>query len=125
MSSPTLTLNDLIATKLQEIADDAWWDHRILRAQDGNGRVLQLGTAAVREAWYCLADHGHGLCNEPLLTHRQASTLLGMYADDEPIPAPQIKPVEIELLDPAVGAFVPDALYHFSDVVAEFQKAQG
>ncbi|MET4646096.1 hypothetical protein ABID95_005853 [Streptomyces atratus] len=87
-------LNDLIATRLEEIAVVAWRDHRVMGIKDGNGRVLELGTAAVQEQWYCQDDHGWGLCGEPLLTHRQASTLLGMYADDEPIPEAQIPPVE-------------------------------
>lgn len=120
----TITLNDLIETRLNEIAEDIWESHRVMRAQDGKGRLLQLGTAAVQELWYCQADHGHGLCNEPLLTHHQASTLLGMRSDDEPVPDPQIPPVEIELLDLAVGGFLPDALFHFSDVGREYRKAQ-
>ncbi|MEU8556011.1 hypothetical protein AB0C80_18745 [Streptomyces anthocyanicus] len=126
MTSPTVTLNDLIATRLQEIAEDAWRDHRVMPVKSGDGRVLQLGTGAVWEEWYCQADHdGYGPCNEPLLTHQQASTLLGMYNDDEPVPAPQIPAVEIELLDPTRGCFMPDVLFHYSDVRAEFKKAQG
>ncbi|CAM5332815.1 hypothetical protein [Streptomyces aurantiogriseus] len=125
MSSPTVTLDHLIQTRLAEIAEDAWRDHRIMPVRDSDGRVLQLGTAAVRERWTCMADHGYGLCNEPLLTHQQASTLMGMFNDDEPIPNPLIPPVEVGLLDPGVGGFLPDSLYHFSDVVAEYRKAQG
>ncbi|MFF0649366.1 hypothetical protein ACFYVV_37835 [Streptomyces tendae] len=48
-----------------------------------------------------------------------------MYADDEPVPDPQIPPVEIALLDPSRGCFLPDVLFHFSDVVREYRKAQG
>ncbi|MEU6635727.1 hypothetical protein [Streptomyces rochei] len=125
MTSPTITLDHLIQTRLAEIAEDAWQDHRVMPVRDGNARILQLGTAAVEERWYCQADHGDGLCNEPLLPHRQASTLLGMYNDDEPIPHPQLPPVEIELLDPSIGCFMTDALFHWSDVVSEYRKAQG
>lgn len=123
--SPTVTLNHLITTRLAEIAEDAWRDHRIMPVRDGNGRVLQLGTAAVEELWQCHADHGYGLCGEFLLTHHQASTLTGMFNDDVPIPNPLIPPVEVELLDPSVGGFLPNCLYHYSDVVAEYRKAQG
>ncbi|GAA5078730.1 hypothetical protein [Streptomyces similanensis] len=119
-----ITLDRLIQTRLSEIAEDAWRDHRVMPVTHSNGRVLQLGTAATREQWYCQADHGHGLCHETLLTHDQASGLLGMYADDEPIPHPKLPTVEVELLDPSVGGFLPQALYHLSDVVAEFKRAQ-
>ncbi|MFE6627372.1 hypothetical protein ACFVNB_09010 [Streptomyces rochei] len=125
MIQPTVTLDHLIQTRLTEIAEDAWRDHRVMPVKSGDGRVLELGTGAVPELWTCMADHGYGVCNEPLVTHQQASTLTGMYADDEPVPDPQIQPVEVELLDPGVGGFLPDSLYHFSDVVAEFKKAQG
>jgi hypothetical protein len=125
MISPTITLNDLIATRLTEIAEDAWRDDRVMAVKDGDGRVLQLGTGAVGERWTCHANHGHGFCGEPLVTHQQASTLTGMFSDDEPIPNPLIPPVEVELLDPSVGGFLPDCLYHWSDVVAEYKKAQG
>jgi hypothetical protein len=125
MTSPTITLDHLIQTRLAEIAEDAWRDHRIMPVKGGDGRVLQLGTAAVWEQWYCQADHGHGLCGEPLLTHEQTSTLLGMFNDDQPVPDPKIPPVEIELLDPSRGCFMPDVLLHFSDVGREYRKAQG
>lgn len=125
MTSPTITLDHLIQTRLTEIAEDAWRDHRVMPVKSGDGRVLELGTGAVPELWTCMADHGYGVCNEPLVTHQQASTLTGMYADDEPVPDPQIQPVEIALLDPSRGCFLPDVLFHFSDVVAEYKKAQG
>ncbi|MFE4991401.1 hypothetical protein ACFRH4_08625 [Streptomyces mirabilis] len=125
MSSPTLTLNDLIRTRLEEIAEDAWLSHRVMGVTAGNGRLLEFGSAAVRERWYCQGDHGNGLCGESLLTATQASTLLGMVADDDPVPDPVIPAVEIELLNPDVGGFLLDVLFHFSDVAAEFRKAQG
>ena len=120
-----ITLDHLIQTRLQEIAEDAWRDHRVMPVKSGDGRALGLGTGAVWEQWYCQADHGHGLCGEPLVTHEQASTLLGMHNDDQPVPTPQLPPVEIALLDPSRGCFTPDVLFHFSDVVAEYKKAQG
>jgi hypothetical protein len=120
-----ITLDHLIQTRLAEIAEDAWRDHRVMPVKSGDGRVLQLGTSAVPEMWTCMADHGNGPCDEPLVTHQQASTLTGMFSDDEPIPNPLIPPVEVELLDPSVGGFLPDCLYHWSDVVAEYKKAQG
>ncbi|MGR6973216.1 hypothetical protein ACU639_27120 [Streptomyces cynarae] len=123
--STTITLDYLIQTRLAEIAEDAWRDHRVMPVRSGDGRVFQLGTGAVWEQWYCQADHGDGLCGEPMLSHEQASTLLGMYADDEPIPDPQFAPAEIELLDPSRGCFMTNALYHFSDVGREYRKAQG
>ncbi|MFJ8507729.1 hypothetical protein [Streptomyces avermitilis] len=125
MSSPTLTLNDLIRTRLEEIAEDLWQNDRVMGVNHGDGRVLQLGTAAVWEQWACHSDHGYGLCGEPLVTATQASTLLGMYSDDDPVPNPSIPLIETELLDEGVGAFLPDALFHFSDVTREFKKAQG
>lgn len=121
----TISLNDLIETRLNEIAEDVWESHRVMRLNHGDGRVLQLGTAAMWELWTCHADHGYGLCGEPLLTPTQASTLLGLPLDEVPIQEPKIAPVEIELLDPAVGGFMSDELYHFSDVTALFVKAQG
>ncbi|MGW3499340.1 hypothetical protein ACWDMY_01160 [Streptomyces globisporus] len=125
MSSPTITLNDLIETHLNEIAEDAWEQHRVMRLNNGDGRWLDLGTAAVWELWTCHADHGHGLCGEPLLTAPQASTMLGKPIDDAPVQNPSIPTVEVELLDEGVRGFMQDELYHFSDVVAEFEKAQG
>jgi hypothetical protein len=125
MSNPTITLNDLIKTRLDEISYDAWWEHRVMRIAHGDGRVLQLGTATTWESWTCHADHGYGLCGEPLLIPTQVSTLLGLPLDEVPIQSPKIAPVEIELLDPTVGGFMADELYHFSDVTALFSKAQG
>ncbi|MGW7021514.1 hypothetical protein ACWGGS_19590 [Streptomyces decoyicus] len=66
-----------------------------------------------------------GLCGEPLLTSVQASTLLGEFRDEGPITNTKFKPVEIELLDEGVGGFLRDALYHLSDVRAQFKNAQG
>jgi hypothetical protein len=123
--SPTVTLNDLIQARLAEIAEDAWSGFHIMRLNHGDGRVLEIGSAAVWEQWTCMADHGYGLCGEPLLTATQASMLLGMHSDDEPVPDPQFPVVEIELLDGDVGGFLLDALFHFGDVVAEYKKAQG
>ncbi|MEU6651301.1 hypothetical protein ABZ904_18110 [Streptomyces sp. NPDC046900] len=123
--SPTVTLNDLIQVRLAEIAEDAWDQHRVMRLGHGDGRVLEIGSAATWEMWTCHGQHGNGLCGEALVTSRQASVLLGLYRDDEPIPDPQIAPIEIELLDEGVGGFMSDALFHWSDVVAEYRKAQG
>jgi hypothetical protein len=123
--SSTITLDHLIQTRLAEIAEDAWREHRVMPVKAGDGPILQLGTGAVPELWFCQADHGLGVCNEPLLVSQQASTLLGMCNDDEPIPDPKTPPVESEIFDPTVGGFLPDVLFHFSDVVAEYKKAQG
>ncbi|MFE4918988.1 hypothetical protein [Streptomyces sp. NPDC056661] len=120
-----ITLNDLIETHLNEIAQDAWEKHRVMRRVHGDGRVLQLGAAAVWELWTCHADHGYGLCGEPLLTPAQASTLTGLWNDDLPVPDPKIPAVEIEQLDSALDGFLIDDLYHFSDVTAEIQKVNG
>ena len=123
--STTITLNDLIETRLDEIAADAWWEHRIQRVNHGDGRVLQLGTASVWELWVCRSDHGSGLCDEPLVTATQATTLLGMPREDGPVTFPKVPPIEIELLDSGVGGFLADDLLHWSDVAAEFNRLQG
>jgi hypothetical protein len=120
----TISLNDLIKDHLNKIAQDAWQTHRVMPVSDGGGRVLDLGTAAVLEFWYCQADHGTGICGEPMLTSDQASSLLGMYSVDEPVPEPQLPIVEVVLLDEGLGGFFPGSLIHFSDVRREFQKAQ-
>ncbi|PPS71984.1 MULTISPECIES: hypothetical protein [Streptomyces] len=120
----SININDLIATRLTEIAQDAWQTHRVMPVSDGGGRVLDLGTASVREFWYCQNDHGTGICGEPMLTSDQANSLLGMYSVDEPVPDPQLPIVEVELLDEGLGGFFPGSLIHFSDVRHEFQKAQ-
>ncbi|MER6748076.1 hypothetical protein ACFW6C_09135 [Streptomyces fungicidicus] len=122
--SPTITLNDLIAVRLNEIAEDAWDQHRVMRLGHGDGRVLEIGSAAAWEQWTCHGEHGDGLCGQPLLTSRQASILLGLRSDDDPIPDPQMAPIEVELLDEGVGCFMPDALFHWSDVVREYRKAK-
>ncbi|MFF9210462.1 MULTISPECIES: hypothetical protein [unclassified Streptomyces] len=118
----TVTLNDLIAVRLAEIAEAAWDSHRITPV--GDGRVLGLGSAATRERWVCGADHGHGVCNEPLLTHRQAGELLGLLNEDEPVLDPQLPVTDVELLDEQVGGFVCGSLYHFSDVGLAYRSAQ-
>lgn len=121
----TTDLNDLIATRLTEIAEAAWRDHRVMPVSDGGGRVLDLGTAAVREFWHCQDDHGSGICGEPMLTSDQASSLLGMRSVDEPVSDPQLPIVEVELLDEGLGGFFPGSLIHFSDIGREYRKAQG
>jgi hypothetical protein len=118
----TIDLDRLIKARLAEIAEAAWAEHRVMRVPHASGRVLELGTAAVQEAWVCLADHGSGVCNEPLLTDRQANMLLGMVSPDEPVPDPQLPVVEVELLDESIGAFMPDVLIHWSDVIHEYRK---
>ncbi|MFJ3665046.1 hypothetical protein ACIPSE_01180 [Streptomyces sp. NPDC090106] len=125
MNQPTVTLADLITTRLEEIADDAWRDHRVMRVNHGDGRVLQIGTGAVWELWVCRANHGPGLCGEPLVTATQAATLTGMPREDGPVRSPKVPPVEIELLDDGVGGFLLDDLFHWSDVVTEFKRVQG
>ncbi|MFD9920632.1 hypothetical protein ACFWXR_14255 [[Kitasatospora] papulosa] len=125
MSGPTVTLNDLIETRLAEIAEDAWKTHRIMPVNHGDGRVIQLGSAAVWELWTCRANHGSGFCGEPLLTATQASTLIGMPREDGPVANPALPVIEVELLDSAVGGFLIDDLLHLSDVRAEFRKANG
>ncbi|MGW2932935.1 hypothetical protein ACWDA7_13955 [Streptomyces sp. NPDC001156] len=121
----SLNLNNLIRTRLVEVAEAAWRDHRIMPIGDSDGRVLELGSAATRERWVCGADHGHGPCNEPLLTHRQAAELLGLLNEDEPVLDPQLPVTDVELLDEQVGGFTCGSLFHWSDIRTEFQKAQG
>jgi hypothetical protein len=118
-----ITLNDLIATRLAEIAEDAWEKHRALRIAGDNGRIIQLGTAAVWELWRCEADHGSGPCHEPLLTTDQAATLAGQPVDYM-IESTSQPTIEVTVLDPEFGFQFTD-LYHLADVVAEYQKAQG
>ncbi|MEU1454399.1 hypothetical protein [Streptomyces avermitilis] len=121
----TFDLNRLIATRLTEIAEAAWRDHRIMPIGDSDGRVLQIGTAATRERWVCGADHGTGVCGEPLLTHRQTAELLGLLNEDEPVLDPELPVTDVELLDEGLGGFFPGSLIHFSDVGREYRKAQG
>ncbi|ROP53300.1 hypothetical protein [Streptomyces sp. PanSC9] len=119
----TFTLNDLIQTRLTEIAEDAWENHRVMRILGEDGRVIQLGSGAVWERWCCEADHGHGPCHEPLLTIDQAATLVGQPVDFCLV-TPAMTPIEMTVLDSSFG-FQLTELYHLSDVVAEFKKAEG
>ncbi|MFD8072182.1 hypothetical protein ACFV3E_05965 [Streptomyces sp. NPDC059718] len=122
MTRPTISLNDLIKNRLEEIAEDAWINDRVMNLNHGDGRLIHIGTATTWELWQCHADHGNGRpCGEALITAMQAATLLGDYGDDGPVPHPVIPAVEIELLDEAVGGFLPDLLYHRSDVEARFK----
>lgn len=122
MSAPTITLNDLIATRMEEIAEDAWNASRALRITGQNGRVIDLGTASVWEEWTCCADHGDGLCDQPLLTSEQAATLIGQVVDFT-LPEPSIPVVEVQ--DLTEYGFQTVELIHLCDVVTEFRKAQG
>ncbi|MDC2953362.1 hypothetical protein PO587_02710 [Streptomyces gilvifuscus] len=119
----TITLNDLIRTRLDEIAEDVWESHRVMRIPGEDGRVIQLGSAALWERWVCEADHGFGPCHEPLLTLDQAATLVGQPVDFSLV-TPTMTPIEIEVLDGSYG-FQLTELYHLSDVSQEFRKAQG
>ena len=119
-----ISINDLIRTRMTEIAEAAWRNHRVLPTADGEGRVLQIGSAATVERWVCGADHGAGVCGEPLLTHRQAAELLGLLKEDEPVLDPQLPVTDVDLLDEGAGGFTCGSLYHYSDVRTEFQKAQ-
>ncbi|MCX4608705.1 hypothetical protein [Streptomyces mirabilis] len=123
MSGPTVTLNDLIETHLSEIAEDAWENHRVMSIAGDNGRFIQLGSGAVWERWTCEADHGCGPCHEPLLTQDQAATLVGQPVDFCLV-SRAMAPIEMTVLDAEFG-FQLSELYHLSDVVAEFRKAQG
>ncbi|MEU6449623.1 hypothetical protein [Streptomyces sp. NPDC046979] len=123
MTQPTVTLNDLIATRLTEIAEDAWENHRVMRISGENGRVITLGSSAVWEHWSCEADHGYGACHEPLLTIDQAATLVGQPVDFCLV-HPEKAPIEMTVLDASYGFQITE-LYHLSDVVTEFKKAQG
>jgi hypothetical protein len=119
-----LDLNRLIRTRLMSLAEAAWRDHRVMPVGEGNGRILGLGTAAVEERWVCGADHGSGVCGEPLLTDRQAGSLLGLLNPDEPVRDPQLPVTDLELLDEAMSGFTCGSLFHLSDVRREFEKAQ-
>ncbi|MEU5448680.1 hypothetical protein [Streptomyces californicus] len=121
--STTITLNDLIKSRLGEIAEDIWESNRVMRISGDNGRVIQIGSAAVWEQWTCEADHGSGPCHEPLLTLDQAATLVGQPVDFSLV-SPTMTPIEIEVLDESYG-FQRTELYHLSDVTQEFTKAQG
>ncbi|MER6112404.1 hypothetical protein [Streptomyces hirsutus] len=123
MTQPTVTLNDLITTRLTEIAEDAWENHRVMRITGENGRIIQLGSGAVWEQWSCEADHGSGPCHEPLLTLDQAATLVGQPVDFCLV-NPAMAAIEMTVLDADFG-FQLTELYHLSDVVTEFKKAQG
>lgn len=123
MTQPTITLNDLIRTRLAEIAEDAWENHRVMRIPGEDGRVIQLGSGAVWERWCCEADHGFGPCHEPLLSIDQTATLVGQPVDFCLL-FPEKAPIEMTVLDSSYG-FQLTELYHLSDVVTEFKKAQG
>jgi hypothetical protein len=120
----TFDLNRLIRTRLTEIAEAAWLNHRVLPTADGEGRVLQIGSAATVERWVCGADHGSGVCGEALLTHRQAAELTGWFNPDEPVLDPQFPVTDLELLDEGASGFTYGSLYHISDVIAQFKKMQ-
>ncbi|WP_406431578.1 hypothetical protein [Streptomyces sp. NBC_01589] len=122
MSTPTVTLNDLILARMEEITEDAWNASRALRITGQNGRVIDLGTASVWEEWTCCADHGDGLCDQPLLTSEQAATLIGQGVDFT-LPKPSIPVVEVQYL--TEYGFKTVELLHLSDVTAEFRKVNG
>lgn len=119
----SININDLIRTRLAEISEAAWRDHRVMPVSS-DGRVIEVGTAATTERWSCADDHGSGVCGESLLTHRQASELLGLLNPDEPVRDPQIPVIDLEVLDEEVGGFTCGSLYHLSDVVAEARTTE-
>ncbi|MFE9865890.1 hypothetical protein ACFYPZ_24650 [Streptomyces sp. NPDC005506] len=122
MSTPTVTLNDLILSRMEEIAEDAWNASRALRITGQGGRVIDLGTASTWEEWTCCADHGDDLCDQPLLTSEQAATLIGQVVDFS-LPNPSFPAVEVQHL--AEYGFETVELFHLSDVTAEFRKVNG
>ncbi|MFI5977072.1 hypothetical protein [Streptomyces sp. NPDC051452] len=118
MNQPTVSLNDLIQTHLNEIAEDAWEQHRVMRVDDGEARWLEVGHTVVIERWSCHQNHGDGVCGEPLVDYQTAKELLGCPGDptflDDDLKRPSIP---FKRLDPAWG-FTACDLIHFSDVRA-------
>ncbi|MFD7858544.1 MULTISPECIES: hypothetical protein [Streptomyces griseus group] len=126
MSTPTVTLNDLIATQLSEIAEDAWKDHSVLRITGDNGRMIQPGEVAVMERWRCEGDHGFGLCGQPLLTTEQAALVIVGRSWDFTLGKPAHEFVWVREL--TAEGLEETALFHLTDVTREFEavrKAQG
>ncbi|MFE7762964.1 hypothetical protein [Streptomyces sp. NPDC057438] len=118
----SLTLDSLIRTRLAEITEGLWNDHRVLRVESSDARFLQIGSAATIERWQCQANHGSGLCGEPLVSSTEAGLLLGS-PDYPAVESPVYGLIEYRELDTNFG-FMAGELVHFSDVVAEFE-AQG
>ncbi|MER6236516.1 hypothetical protein ABT185_10680 [Streptomyces clavifer] len=118
MDRETVTLNDLIQTRLSEIVEDLWEHNRVLRVESGEARCLQVGTGVAMERWQCQRTHESGPCGEPLVPMAEALLLLG-YIDHLPVLDEELthEPIEAPSLDPDFG-FMISELLHFSDITA-------
>ncbi|MGW5198620.1 hypothetical protein [Streptomyces spiralis] len=118
MDRETLALNDFIRNRIEEITEDLWTNHRVMRVEDGEARWLEVGHAVVIEQWSCHQNHGDGVCGEPLVDWDTAKELLGCPGDPTFL-SDDLKREGIPFhhLDPVWG-FTASDLLHFSDVRA-------
>jgi len=114
--------NESIETALVTLEKDAAVQG-IRRVHCDDARVIDMGTAQLREMWRCEQDHGHGKCNQPLITAETADIILASQTEDA------------VLLDAEYGittvAWITDEgfggleMYHLSDVAMEFEGRNG
>ncbi|MFE7029473.1 hypothetical protein ACFU9Y_04120 [Streptomyces sp. NPDC057621] len=94
----------------------------VQRIPERDGRIIQIGSAAVIERWRCAQDHGSGPCGQPLITETEAAQFMGEPQNpltDEPAHGY----LAVEDLDPAMG-FVTVELFHESHVIAAYKKRE-
>ncbi|GDY65698.1 hypothetical protein SAV14893_050910 [Streptomyces avermitilis] len=108
----------MIRTRIEEIAEDLWANHRVMQVPSGEARWLEVGHAVVAEQWSCHQNHGDGVCGEPLVPYQVAKELLGC-PEDPTFPEDEFKRelIPFDHLDPIWG-FNASELIHFSDVRA-------
>ncbi|MFD8685348.1 hypothetical protein [Streptomyces sp. NPDC059651] len=123
MDRETVALNDLIKTRLDEIAEDAWNEHRVIRVDESDARWLSVGSGAVIERWRCQRDHGNGPCGAPLVPEADARTLLSS-PDFSPMADTPDLSVTVQELDGDFG-FMSSELHHYADLVAAYRRFLG
>ncbi|WP_430376720.1 hypothetical protein [Streptomyces sp. B1-3] len=115
-------LNLVISGRLAVNAKNAL-EKGVQRIDEGEARIIQIGSAAVIERWRCVQDHGFGPCGQALIPEPQTAQLLG-----EPQNPVMEEPAEgwlmVEDLDPVLG-FVQIELYHHRHVLAAYAERSG
>ncbi|MEV1096460.1 winged helix-turn-helix domain-containing protein [Streptomyces sp. NPDC049952] len=124
MDRETVTLNDLIKSRLDEIAEDAWENHRVVKVDSAEARYLEVGSGAVIERWRCQQNHGSGPCGEPMVPDTEYSVLLACPDDIPLFPGSMKETATVYELNADFG-FTASELVHFSDITAAYQKFHG
>jgi hypothetical protein len=94
----------------------------VLWVDSADARLIEIGTAAVKERWRCIQNHGFGLCNQPLIPEPEVAQLLGT-PDESGMSEPAEGWLMVEELDPVLG-FVTVELYHHRHVLAAFKERE-